>query len=409
MLKSTKQNIQNDTRAGILSFFGLCLIFFTVNCNNEQEEFFSGLPGGHEGPPATAGPPMDPDSWHKVPGTVLDTSQVWGNRVNATTTFKVPGGMGLLYSSHPGRDERQRDPEWVASQHEKGLTTGPSGSIAFTRDLFTWQDHPDNPVLNETQRSWQHPGRVLTSDLFYDVENSRWVAYFGDRSGDYPGIRAIGVTYSKDLVNWEYAPDGPLLTIEDYAALVPDRIEATDEELEEHGRVYLSWAIHYNGQYYVVFSGTETVAYMEEGEDAGTVRSASMGRVVMVGDTPEGPFEHAAHIDADNLLPGSKPVYWNGKWYSVFSGTWDDQPGFGLAWTDELFGPVTRNPQNPVITVETTQRSSPVLFNYDGTWGILFSRGANWWEPLPLRLAIANYHPSLIMPNQVYNELAESN
>ena len=54
-----------------------CLVFAVVTgCNNNQRgvtsqdqgentyEVFSGIPGGHEGPPLTAGPPMD-----RTPGT----------------------------------------------------------------------------------------------------------------------------------------------------------------------------------------------------------------------------------------------------------------------------------------------------------------------------------------------------
>ncbi len=351
-------------------------------------------PGGHEGPPASAGPPMDPEAWRKIPGEVLggDGAPIWGNRVNARTTFKVPGGLGLLYSSHPGRD-KQTDSDWRDAQAEKGLTTGPSGSIAYTRDLINWHDYPGNPVLNEIQRSWQTPHRVHTRDMLYDPEESRWAVYFGNICGDdVPGIRTLGVTYSRDLVNWEYA-DGPLLTIADYAEMVPERIEATEEELHEHGRIYLGWAMRYDGRYYLTLSGTETVG---ETEEEG-VRSTSTGRVVLASDSPEGPFEHVSDVDADNILPGSKPVYWNGKWYSVFAGSWDGQPGFGLAWSEDLFGPYEENPKNPIFTVESTQRSNPILFHYDGVWGVFFSRGGHWTDELPLRLAIANIEPSILM------------
>lgn len=347
--------------------------------------------GGHEGPPVTSGPPMNPASWHKAPGLVLSEEDVWGNRINARTTFAVPGGMGLLYSSHPGR-AKQTDAEWRDAQIAQGLTIGPSGSLAFTRNLVDWHDFPGNPVLNETQREWQTPARVHTRDLLYDPVGERWVAYFGNICGrDVPGIRTLGVAYSTDLVTWEYA-DGPLLTIADYAAAVPHRIEASADELHEHGRIYLGWAIYYDNRFYLTISGTETVG---ETEEEG-VRSTSTGRIVMVGDSPEGPFEYVEDIDADNLLPGAKPVYWGGKWYSVFAGTWDGQPGFGLAWADNLFGEVHLNPRNPIITVKSTQRSNPILFYHEGVWGVLFSRGGHWSEELPLRIAIANFDPSLL-------------
>ncbi len=357
----------------------------------EHASPFASRPGGHEGPPVSAGPPMDPAAWHKAPGVVLGEDDVWGNRINARTTFAVPGGMGLLYSSHPGR-ANQTDSAWRDAQVEQGLTTGPSGSLAFTRNLLDWHDYPGNPVLNETQREWQTPARVHTRDMLYDPVSERWVAYFGNICGsDVPGIRTLGVAYSTDLVNWEYA-DGPLLTIADYATAVPHRIEASEAELHQHGRIYLGWAMYYDNRFYLTISGTETVG---ETEEEG-LRSTSTGRIVMAADSPEGPFEYVAGIDADNILPGSKPVYWGGKWYSVFASSWEGQPGFGLAWSESLFGEVHHNPANPVIAVDSTQRSNPILFHHEGVWGVLFSRGGHWSEELPLRVAIANLHPSLL-------------
>ncbi len=383
----------------LILMLGIYIMMTASSCNNKiQDSFnFTGQTGGHEGPPATAGPPMDPESWHIVPGTVLGGDDVWGHRVNARTTFKIPGGMGLLYSSHPGPD-KQQDSEWRSNQIAQGLTTGPSGSLAFTRDLFNWYDYPGNPVLNEVKRSWQTPARVHTRDMFYDPENKRWVAYFSNIPDDdqpetsFPGVRVAGLAYSKDLVNWEYS-DGPILTIEDYAAMVPERIEATEEELNEYGRVYPNWAMHHNGRYYLTINGTETVG---EHEREGT-RSLSVGQILVVGESPEGPFEHVSDIEADNIFR-LKPLYWNEKWYTIFADTWDGQPGFGLAWSDDLFGPYTYNIDNPIIAVESTQRSNPMLFNYEGIWGVLFSQAGYAWEPLPLRLAITNIHPSLLMP-----------
>lgn len=370
----------------------LMMPFLAALAHANDSAPFDGLPGGHEGPPASAGPPENPAAWHKLPGVVLGEDDVWGNRINARTTFALPGGgMGLLYSSHPGR-ANQTDADWRASQIEQGLTIGPSGSLAFTRNLVDWRDYPGNPVLNETQCDWQTPARVHTRDMLYDPVNERWVAYFGNICGDdVPGIRTLGVAYSTDLIHWEYA-DGPLLTVADYAAAVPDRIEASEEELHEHGRIYLGWAMHYGGRYYLTISGTETVGETE----AEGVRSTSTGRIVMRADSPEGPFEYADDIDADAILPGSKPVYWAGRWYSVFTGSWDGQPGFGLAWSESLFGEVHRNPANPIIPVESTQRSNPILFCHEGVWGVLFSRGGDWSDELPLRIALANIHPSLL-------------
>ncbi len=377
-------------------------VMFLASCNRDRahDVKFTGNPGGQEGPPSETGPPLDPESWHVVPGDVLGEGNFWGYRVNARTTFRIPGGLGLFYSSHPG-PVLQNDPDWRAIQADLGYTTGPSGSLAFTRDLITWNDHPDNPVLNEVKRSWQTPYRVHVRDLYFDPEHNRWVSYFGNICGeDVPGIRSVGVAYSYDLVHWEYA-DGPLFTIEDYAALVPDQIRATPEELHEHGRVYANWGMYFDGRYYLTLIGTETVGYRADDaqEGAGEFRSLESGSIVLAGESPEGPFEYLRDIGRNQIPPGSKPVYWDGKWYTVFAGSWDGQPGLGLAWSDHLFGEYNMNPQNPVVTLESTQRTNPILFEYDGTWVILFSRPgqAYFGRIQPLRMAVANIHPSVLM------------
>ncbi len=164
-------------------------------------------------------------------------------------------------------------------------------------------------------------------DLLYDPVENRWVNYFSDAGGNYPGIRAVGSATSKDLINWEVT-ETPLFTIDDYKAAVPHRIKATDEEFFEHGRVYLHWTMHHNGCFYAVLIGTEEVGYTEEEG----IRLTSTGRVIMAADSPLGPFEYVAEIEEDDIPPGSnKPDFWNGRWYSVYTGTWGDQPGFGLA------------------------------------------------------------------------------
>ncbi len=424
-LKKSFDRIRGITRYHsplvLFSLIGVGLLIISASSRNEPPEPFVKHSGELEelfemaGPFAkktgsnhelieTAGPPMEPEAWYKLPGDVLGEDDIWGNRANARTIFEFPGGMGLLYSSHPGPELRSI-PGWTEEQLKNGLTTGPSGSLAYTFDLFNWHDHPKNPVLNETKRSWQTPARVHTRDMFYDPVNNRWVAYFGNIPGsnDIPGIRTVGVAYSEDLINWEYA-DGPILTIEDYAAMVPERVEATEEELHEHGRVYLLWGMYFEGRYYFSLSGTETVGRRPDdaNEDAGVVRSLSTGRILLVADSPEGPFEHVSEIDEDHIPPGpNKPVYINGKWYTVFTDIWDDQPGFGLAWSDELFGTYTRNPDNPIIIVETIQRSHPLLFHYNGVWGVLFSRGGIFSDSLPLRMAIERSYYESNLPDIV--------
>lgn len=327
-------------------------------------------PGQH-GTGAPLAPPMNPASWHTATGHVFELEDAWGLRIKPRGVFQIPGGIGLLYNSRPP-DGFQAPPGFARQQ---------TGSLAFSRNLVDWHDFPGNPVLHEVQE-WQGDDRAMPRAMLYDPRNEQWVVYFCDSNGKYPGIRAGGTAFSRDLVNWEYA-DGPTITIEDYVRAVPDRIVATETEIQAEGRIYPEWAIYHEGRYYLRVSGTNR-----------TGENRSYGDIMLAADEPAGPFEYLGDF-AGGFIPGSRPVYSDGKWYAVFAGIWNGQPGFGLAWADDLLGPYEMNPQNPIITVETTVRARPQLFRYDGTWAILFAHFYDYRD-MRLRLALANIHPGLI-------------
>ncbi len=353
-----------------------CLIGLLLAIPVNAEAGERGLIGsGQGGPQKTVRPPMSPDAWVKAEGYVFDLDQVWGLRIKPRGVFQIPGGVGLLYNSRPpaGFDA----PEGFASQQ--------TGSLAFSRNLLDWHDYPGNPVLHEVQ-DWQGSQRAMPRAMLYDETNEQWVVYFGDSHGDYPGIRAGGTAFSKDLVTWHYAP-GPTITIDDYVNAVPERIEASREELDAEGRIYPSWAIYHEGRYYLNVTGTNR-----------TGENRSYGSILLVSDEPTGPFEYVEDFQGD-FMPGTRPVYSDGTWYAVFSSSWDGQPGFGLAYADDLLGPYEMNPLNPIITVETTTRARPQLFRYDGTWAILFARFYEYRD-MRLRLALANINPKLIPREQ---------
>lgn len=89
---------------------------------------------------------------------------------------------------------------------QKGLTTGPSGSIAYTRDLINWRDYPGNPVLNAIQRSWQTPHRVHTPTL--RTTSTTWTPS-GIPTKWRPLVIRQGSTVA--LAAWEVRDDGRLL------------------------------------------------------------------------------------------------------------------------------------------------------------------------------------------------------
>ena len=362
----------NHHRSYFLSRLSRCVLAVLLTAAAGASAGERGLIGpGQAKPNAGTAPPLKPEAWHKADGYVFDLDEVWGLRIKPRGVFQIPGGVGLLYNSRPP----------AGFEAPKGFASQQTGSLAFSRNLVDWYDYPGNPVLYELQ-DWQGSQRVMPRAMLYDERNEQWVVYFGDANGDYPGIRAGGTAYSYDLVTWRYEP-GPTITIHDYVNAVPDRIEATDEEIEKDGRIYPTWAIYHEGRYYLRVSGTNR-----------TGQNRSSGSVMLVSDAPGGPFEYAGDFRGD-FIPGSRPVYSDGKWYTVFSGNWDGQPGFGLAYADDLLGPYETNPQNPIITVETTTRARPQLFRYDGTWAILFARFYAYRD-MRLRLALANIHPDLI-------------
>lgn len=340
--------------------------------NPESDENFDHPPGsgwfaqnhfqsaGLIGP--LGGPSFNPLSWHKVEGDVLAyTDDVWGRRVKPRGVFQIPGGIGILYNSKPPAD------------YSGNGALYQTGSLAFTRNLVNWYDYPGNPVLSEIQHEWQGRQRVMPRAMLYDGRNEQWVVYFVDALGSYTGTRAVGVAYSRDLKTWEI-DERIAMTIEDYAsetAHLSNR--SVDEIIKQRGRVYAAWAKFHEDRYYISASG-----YM------------------FVSDEPGGPFEYYDGFRGE-LSPRTRPVYWAGKWYTAFPGTWDGQPGIGLASSDHLMGPYRENTDNPVFTIESTSRARPQLIRYDGVWAVIYCHTYDGdTNRMSLRVAVSGIHPDII-------------
>jgi hypothetical protein len=326
---------------------------FAVNSANRISS------GGFIG--SRGGPSFNPLSWHKVDGDVLAyTDDVWGRRVKPRGIFQIPGGVGLLYNSKP--------PENYIGDGARTQT----GSLAFTRNLVDWYDFPGNPVLSEIRHEWQGGDRVMPRAMLFDERNQQWVVYTGDAIGSYPGTRAVGVAFSRDLVNW-MIHDQITMTIEDYATRVAPLSNRTAEEIIARGRVYASWAIYHDDRYYLSASGH-----------------------LFASDEPEGPFEYYDGFQGD-LLPRTLPVHWDGKWYTAFPGYWNGQAGIGLAVADDLMGPYQENSSNPIFSIETTSRARPMLIRYDGTWAVLYCHTYdNDTNRMSLRVALSGIHPDIL-------------
>lgn len=366
----------------------LWVTFVLTGCNTNSDKGKSpssefahssshrGLTGPGQSRTHGSRPPMQPEAWGVMDGYVFEGEQIgWGDKARPSAVFQVPGGIGLIYNSRPPAEYELNPPQGHASQQH--------GSLAFTRNLVDWYDYPGNPIFSEIQY-WQGPYRAQARTMLYDEANSQWVIYFGDREGNYDGIRAIGAAFSYDLMNWRFH-DGPIITILDYLKAVPEQIEATLDELKEDGRVYSNWALFDDGKYYLGIDGTNITG-------AGRV----YGNIIFVSDQPGGPFVYAPV--AGDFVPESLPVYSDGYWYTIYRGEWDGELGFGLAWSKNLLGPYTRNPLNPIITIEIDSmlRTQPQLLRYDGIWAVLFSHQYTGRD-FRLRLATANIMPDMIL------------
>lgn len=306
------------------------------------------------------GPPVNPDSWHKVEKDVMHYDEAWGERVMPRGIFQIPGGIGLLYNSKPPLDYRG----------DGALLQ--TGSLAFSRNMVDWHDFPGNPVMSEIQKEWQGIWRVMPRAMLYDERNEQWVVYTCDADGPYPGIRAVGTAYSRDLVNW-VMDDKLTMSVVDYADEVAGQSRRSREDIIERGRIYAEWAIYYEGRYYLYVGG-----------------------FLFVSDEPGGPFLYYDGFKGD-LVPDQQPAYWNGKWYTVITGNWNGQPGIGLAWADDLMGPYHENPQNPIFKVETTSRARPQIFRYNGVWAVIYSHTYDGdVNRMSLRAALANIHPDIL-------------
>ena len=355
-------------------FTAACLSLLLTSCNSIHENKVyggeAGLIGPGQGATENRGhPPLKPESWHKLEGDVMSLNEAWGTRIKPRGIFQVPGGIGLLYNSKPPCPQEAG---------ARGIARNQTGSLAFTRNLVDWTDYPGNPVLYEVQ-DWQGSDRAMPRAMLYDKRNEKWVVYFCDAGGNYPGIRAIGAAYSYDMVNWIYEP-GVTMTVVDFAAEVAEFRKETAEEIIEIGRVYAEWAIYHNDKYYMQASG-----------------------FMFVSDEPGGPFKHYDRFKGD-LIPGTLPVYWDGTWYTVFPGQWDGQRGFGLAWAPDLMGPYNKNPLNPIFTVETTTRSRPQLIRYGGIWAVLYCHQHDT-QNMPLRIAISHLNPEILREKESSNYL----
>jgi hypothetical protein len=124
------------------------------------------------------------------------------------------------------------------------------GEVYTSTDLKDWKPVKENPVIIEAM-PWAGqkngvPHRVAPRTLIQI--NGTFYTYTRDRLGSYPGIRAVGVFSSDDMIQWK-GRDKPFLDVESVMEKVPLAMLSTND----YERVYLKCAtVGTNGIYIIV-------------------------------------------------------------------------------------------------------------------------------------------------------------
>lgn len=207
-------------------------------------------------------------SWEALPEALAPgSSGEWDDYT--TWTGSTIGHDGMWHMLYTG-----------GSRSEKGLIQ--RIGLATSRDLITWNKHPDNPLLVLDPR-WYEP---LDLDSWHDQAwrdpwlvkepaTGRWHAFLTARSasGEADGRGVIGHACSHDLVEWEVLP--PITQPGDFGHLEVPQVVAA------------------NGHYYLLFSvpaahySARRVATDSEGPITGT-HYAILGDVFGAAPSPNG-------------------------------------------------------------------------------------------------------------------------
>jgi hypothetical protein len=302
-------------------------------------------------------PPLDPAAWHQVTGSLPTFDRLWGRDpgVSVRGVFPVDDERVALFYTVRVPEGWSRD----------GFAPHRVTCLAFSRNLLDWEDYADNPVLHRGG-DWMVSRRLGLTNIQFDESNARWVGAVdltGSTGRIWPGIRATAGAYSTNLIDWTFM-DGPILTVLDYMAAMPDRdlIELTDEEMLAEGRVYLRWSVEHDGIFYAMVNGSKRVT----GEDR------EYQRVVLKSESFFGPWEFHG-MPGDVFVgdtPKHRPQRIGDRWYATHDTERGGKAVIGLAVADDLFGPYTFH---PLFEIEDRGRSSPILFQHNGIWAIAYA------------------------------------
>ncbi len=205
--------------------------------------------------------PLDKNKWANEGRLILTENDVWGPRIDVRQIFRVGNMWCLFYGSRPDPGDQES---------EAGLTS----SLAFSYDLIQWKDSPANPIVHELAQNCQG-NRARAEALHYDEEKKQWVMFIGGNGDNYiPGLRAVGVTYSKNLKNWTFGENNPIVTVDTGDI----RYWGAGEEVV---RVYPIGVRRHNNKWYL---------FLQAGGPATCEFKAVYNAGVLVADSPDGPW-----------------------------------------------------------------------------------------------------------------------
>ncbi|WP_234572242.1 hypothetical protein [Rhodohalobacter sp. 614A] len=334
----------------LLTFTIFCTTFTTVPASFLQMEALNykavfqsevqsagllGIPTNYQGNP----PPSNPDDWMVIDDDLLLPEDIWGNAVAPINVFKTETGVGMIYSSM-----------WSGAVR---------GSLASSSDGIHWQDFPLNPVMDNFQ-PWQYVWRVSPGAVLWDGE--KFICYYTDAEPawdkGYYGMRAVGYAWSKDMVEWHYKKDKPLLTHNDFHVMYSDLIDFENSTPKVHGRIYPRNAFKYNGETYLVL----TISVSNQRS------SAEYEWVVIKSRDGKSNWER---VDFKGRIPEDPIVKYGDHYYTSFKIYGKEGRGATIAVSDDILGPYENIYDGPLFTTGLNgNHRETVLWMYDNIWYI---------------------------------------
>uniref|UniRef100_UPI003A849287 hypothetical protein n=1 Tax=Marinospirillum sp. TaxID=2183934 RepID=UPI003A849287 len=303
---------------------------------------------------------LNPDDWEIITDPhdpVVSHLDVVGKRKIDPIGFYMneAGGLSLFYNS--GWADYTRFSEIHRERGYRPASNQTGSLLSFAPD-WSFEDYPDNTVLDRPQLNWQGTNRVNPYALVWHPHHEVYYSFYGDFApgGDcdkYPGRRALGLASSPDMINWTYLTvDAPLMHVESLHEIIPEAFPNTD--FCRSGRLYAHGAFWHNDQIYLAVGGSINGVNYEA-----VIRSRE-------------PMEYWKPVSSSPGRPMS--VHVEGKWYRVQNTRDPHDPNkraIALAVSDNLQEPG----ENHYLFGTDHNASAGVsrqLFKWKGVWYIAY-------------------------------------